>query len=89
MREEFRKRVCKPSHLVSGARALLVCCSGHRGGRIQRFLASTGCLMSSASGQKLFCEVCSAFKLSFDEYVGDKMVPPHSSAILAPSLLIV
>ena len=46
VREEFRKRVCKPSHPVSGARAFLVCCGGHRGGRIQRFLASTGCLSS-------------------------------------------
>ena len=47
----------------------------------------SGHLMSSASGQKLFCEVCSAFKCSFDEFVGEKVVSPsYSSAILAPSL---
>ena len=46
----------------------------------------SGCLMSSASIQKLFCGVCSAFKCSFDEFVGEKVVPPsYSSAILAPS----
>ena len=45
----------------------------------------SGCLMSSASGQKLFCKVCSAFKCSFDEFVGEKVVSSsYSSAILAP-----
>ena len=44
-----------------------------------------GRLMSSASGQKLFCEVCSAFKCSFDEFVGEKVVSLScSSTILAP-----
>ena len=44
-------------------------------------------LMSSASSQKLFCEVCSAFKCSFDEFEGEKMVSPsYSSAILAPPI---
>ena len=39
--------------------------------------------MSSASIQKLFCEICSAFKSSFDEFVGEKVVSPScSSAIL-------
>ena len=47
----------------------------------------SGCLMSSASDQKLFCEVCSAFKCSFDEFVGEKVVSTsYSSAILAPLL---
>ena len=42
----------------------------------------SGRLMSSASGQKLFCEVCSAFKCSFDEFMGEKVVSPsYSSAI--------
>ena len=42
-------------------------------------------LMSSANIQKLFCGIYSAFKCSFDEYVGEKVVsPPHSSAILEP-----
>ena len=34
----------------------------------------SGCLMSSAGIQKLFCEIYSAFKCSFDEFVGEKMV---------------
>ena len=43
----------------------------------------SGCLMTSASDQKLFCEVCSAFNCSFDEFVGKKVVSPsYSSAIL-------
>ena len=50
----------------------------------------SGRLMSSASGQKLFCEVCSEFKCSFDEFVGEKVVSPsYSSAILASPLYIV
>ena len=45
----------------------------------------SGRLMTSASDQKLFCEVCSAFRYSFDEFVGEKVVSPsYSSAILAP-----
>ena len=44
----------------------------------------SGCLMSSASIQKLFCGFCSALKCSFDEFVGEKVVSPsYSSAILA------
>ena len=43
----------------------------------------SGCLMSSASIQKLFCGIYSAFKCSFEEFVGEKMVSPsYSSAIL-------
>ena len=43
------------------------------------------CLMSSASIQKLFCGVCSAFKCSFNEFVGEKVVSPsYSSTILGP-----
>ena len=30
----------------------------------------SGCLMSSASIQKLFCGVCSAFKCPFNEFMG-------------------
>ena len=45
----------------------------------------SGCLMSSASIHKLFCEIYSAFKCSFNEFVGEKVVSPsYSSAILAP-----
>ena len=55
------------------------------------FLKTMGCfsgrLMSSASIQKLFCGIYSAFKCSFDEFVGDKVVSPsYSSAILGPPL---
>ena len=46
----------------------------------------SGRLMTSASDQKLFCEVCSALNCSFDEFVGEKVVSPsYSSAILAPT----
>ena len=42
----------------------------------------SGCLMSSAGIQKLFCGIYSAFKCSFDEFVGDKVVSAsYSSAI--------
>ena len=45
----------------------------------------SGCLMSSFSIQKLFCGIFSAFKCSFDEFVGEKVVSPsYSSAILGP-----
>ena len=45
----------------------------------------SGCLMSSASDQKLFCGVCSVLKRSFDEFVGEKVVSlSYSSAILVP-----
>ena len=45
----------------------------------------SGRLMTSASDQRLFCEVCSVFSYSFDEFVGEKVVSPsHSSAILPP-----
>ena len=45
----------------------------------------SGCLMSSAGIQKLFCRFYSAFKCSFDEFVGEKVVSPsNSSTILGP-----
>ena len=47
----------------------------------------SGCLMSSAGIQKLFRGIYSAFKCSFDEFVGEKVFSPsYSSAILAPPL---
>ena len=47
----------------------------------------SGCLMSSAGIQKLFCGIYSMFKCSFDEFVGEKVVSPsYSSAILGPPL---
>ena len=43
----------------------------------------SGCLMSSASIQKLFCGIYSMFKCSFDEFVGEKVVSPsYSSSVL-------
>ena len=44
-----------------------------------------GCLVSSTSVQKLFYGICSAFKLSFNEFVGEKVVSRfYSSTILGP-----
>ena len=43
----------------------------------------SGCLMSSDGIHKLFCGIYSAFKCSFDEFVGEKVVfLSYSSAIL-------
>ena len=45
----------------------------------------SGCLMSSASIQMLFCGIYSEFKCSFDKFVGEKVVSlSYSSAILGP-----
>ena len=45
----------------------------------------SGSLMSSPSIQKLFCGICSAFKRSFDEFVGEKVLSlSYSSDILGP-----
>ena len=42
----------------------------------------SGCLMSSAGIQKLFCGIYLAFKCSFDEFMGEKVVSPsYFSAI--------
>ena len=50
----------------------------------------SGCLMSSVSIQKLFCGIYSAFKCSFDEFVGEKVVSlSYSFAILGPPLPII
>ena len=49
----------------------------------------SGCLMSSAGIQKLFCGIYLTFKCSFDEFVGEKVFSPsYSSAILALFLLL-
>ena len=46
----------------------------------------SGCLMSSARVQKLFCGIFSVFKCCFDEFVEEKVVSPsYSSAILGPT----
>ena len=45
----------------------------------------SGCLVSSTIIHNLFCGICSAFKWSFNEFVGKKVVYPfYSSAILGP-----
>ena len=49
----------------------------------------SGRLMSSASDQKLFCELCSPFNCSFDEFVGENVVSPSYSSILTPPLITV
>ena len=49
----------------------------------------SGCLMSSASIQKLFFGICSAFKCYFNEFVGEKVVSlSYFSANLGPPLNI-
>ena len=50
----------------------------------------SGCLVSSASVQKLFWGSCSIFKWSFDEFLVEKKVvsPSYSSAILGPPRII-
>ena len=48
----------------------------------------SGCLMSSAGIQKLFCGIFSVFKCSFDEFVGEKVVSPsYFSTSLGPPFL--
>ena len=43
----------------------------------------SGCLVSPDSTQMFFCVICSVFKCSFDEFVGEEVVSlPYSSAIL-------
>ena len=52
---------------------------------LKAMICFSGCLMSSASIQKLFCGVCSVMKCSFDEFLREKVVSPsYSSAILGP-----
>ena len=40
------------------------------------------CLMSSPGMQKLFCGICSAFKCSFDEFLGEKVVSLSCSSAI-------
>ena len=48
----------------------------------------SGCLMSSASIQKLFCGIYSTFKCSFGGFVGEKVISvSYSSTILGPPIL--
>ena len=53
---------------------------------LKPMICFAGCLMSSASIQKLFCGICSVLKCSFDEFVREKVVSlSYSSTILGPS----
>ena len=45
----------------------------------------SGCLMSIAGIQKLLCEIYSAFKCSFDEFVEEKVVSPSYSSTIVGS----
>ena len=50
---------------------------------LKPMICFAGCLMSSASIQKLFCGIYSALKCSFDEFLREKVVSPsYSSTIL-------
>ena len=52
---------------------------------LKTMVCFSGCLMSSASLQRLFCGICSVLKCSFEEFVREKVVfPSYSSAILGP-----
>ena len=52
---------------------------------LKPMICFAGCLMSSASIQKLFCGIYSVLKCSFDEFLREKVVSlSYSSAILGP-----
>ena len=53
---------------------------------LKTMVCFSGCLMSSASLQKLFCGVCSALKCSFEEFVRENVVFPSYSSAIFPSL---
>ena len=52
---------------------------------LKTMVCFSGCLMSSASLQKLFCGACSALKCSFEEFVREKVVFPSYSSAIFPS----
>ena len=52
---------------------------------LKTMVCFSGCLLSSASLQKLFCGVCSALKCSFEEFVREKVVFPSYSSAIFPS----
>ena len=53
---------------------------------LKTMVCFSGCLMSSASLQKLFCGVCSALKCSFEEFVREKVIFPSYSSAIFPQL---
>ena len=57
---------------------------------LKTMVCFSGCLMSSASLQKLFCGFCLALKCSSEEFVREKVVfPSYSSAIFTVPPIIV
>ena len=54
---------------------------------LKTMVCFSGCLISSASLQKLFCGVCSALKCSFEEFVREKVVFPSYSSAIFPFLV--
>ena len=57
---------------------------------LKTMICFSGCLMSSASIEKLFCGIYSVLKCSFDEFVREKVVSPsYSSTILGPPSRII
>ena len=55
---------------------------------LKTMVCFSGCLMSSASLQKLSCGVCSALKCSFEEFVREKVIFPSYSSAIFPSLCL-
>ena len=49
---------------------------------LKPMICFAGCLMSSASIQKLFCGIYSALKCSLDEFVREKVVSPSCSSAI-------
>ena len=52
---------------------------------LKTIICFSGCLMSSASLQKLFCGVCLAPKRPLEEFVREKVVFPSYSSAIFPS----
>ena len=53
---------------------------------LKRMGCPSGCLVSSAGIQKLFCRSCSAFKWFFDEFVGEIVVSLSYSSAIFPKI---
>ena len=51
---------------------------------LKRMCCLSGCLVSSTSIQKLFCGSFSAFKWSFDDFVGETVASPFYSSTILP-----
>ena len=71
--------------------SLVQSCCGEEGTLLSKIISCfSGCLMSSAGIQKLFCGIYSMFKCSFDEFVGEKVFSrptPPPSWLLPPNII--